>query len=80
MADILARTQPPTHASAKHITHSEADLSNVQVELGRLAINKVEQSSKDPRSLLTASTEHVRISQGAMQTVTQITQAVHRAL
>lgn len=78
---MLTCTQPPTHASANsHITHSEAKLSNVQVELGRVEINKAEQSSQYPRSLLTSSAEHVRIRQGAVQTVTQITQAVHQAL
>lgn len=72
-ADTHTPEQTPT-------THSEAELCDVQVELGRVEVDEAEQRSKYPRPPLTASAEHVRFCQGAMETFTQITQAVHRAL
>lgn len=70
---MVTPTQTPT-------THSKAELCDVQVELGRVEVDEAEQRSKYPRPPLTASAKHVRFCQGAMETFTQITQAVHRAL
>lgn len=60
-------------------THSEAELGDVQVELGRVKVNEAEQRSQYPRPALTASAEHVCFCQGAMETLTHITQSLHRA-
>lgn len=71
-ADLLTPTHPQK-------THRKAQLGDVQVELVRIEVNEVEQCLKYHRPPLTALAEHARFFQGAMQTVTQITQVVHRA-
>lgn len=75
--DLVADPLRPTHMQT---THSKAELGDVQVEPGRVDVYEAEQCPKYPWPPLTASTEHVRFSQGAMEAVTQITQTVHQTL
>lgn len=79
MTRIRAQTYTHTPANSQ-MTHSKAQLGNVHVELGRVEVNEAEQCSKYPWPPLAAPAEHVRLRQGAVETVTQITQAVDRAL
>ena len=73
-----ADTFTPTHTPANsQMTHSKAEPGDLQVELGRVEVNEVEQCSQYPRPSLTVSIEHVRVCQGAVEIITQITQAVH---
>ena len=62
------------------MTHSQAELGDVQVEPGRVEVDEAEQCSKDPRPPLTESAEHVRLCQGGVEAIAQIAQTVHRDL